>query len=214
VGSRARDRFLARLSSKADENPRQRGGHREDTRGRVPTQRKGEGPRATCHEGKFPGRPARRRSPRSATDDQRFPCHRHDRDPSRAPLQRTDALTELRGECAFRLIAQPEPGKLDHGRACSRVAGSADAPVTIQTTALVGHRCNGNIAGELTTVAERAVECLADQLHPRRKIAQIPLAASESDAAHCARLGATVRRAGLQYDRTTRDSLPLLQPKP
>src|SRR4029077_2395035 len=84
-------------------------------------------------------------------------------DPPRAPLQSADALAEPPGQCAFRLVAQPEPGKLDHGCACSRVAGSADAPVTVHPTALIGHRCDADIAGELTAVAERAVEHLEDQ---------------------------------------------------
>src|SRR6202043_2056849 len=88
--------------------------------------------------------------------DQQLPRHCHDGDPPRAPLQRADALTKPRGECAAWLVAQPKPGELDERRAGPRVARSADASVAVHAATLVGHGCDADVAGELTAVGEGA----------------------------------------------------------
>ena len=43
----------------------------------------------------------------------------------------------------------------------TRVAGSADASVSVDVAALVGHRCDADVTGQLPAVVERAVEDLA-----------------------------------------------------
>jgi len=89
--------------------------------------------------------------------DQKPPCHCHDSDPTRAALQCTDTLAEPCGERAARLVAQPQPGKLDQAGACPRVPRPAYASIAVYPTALVGHRCDADVTGELATVGERPI---------------------------------------------------------
>src|SRR5271166_4184992 len=95
--------------------------------------------------------------------DQQLSRHRHDGDPPRASLQRADALAEPCRERAVGLVAQPQPGELDERRARAWIAGAADAAVAVQTSALVRHGCDADVAGELPAVGEGAVKYLAHQ---------------------------------------------------
>jgi hypothetical protein len=86
--------------------------------------------------------------------DEQLACQGHNGDPSRAPSQSTDALAEPFCQLAAGLVAKPEPCELDHGRPCTRVPSPANAPIAVHTTALVGHRRDADVAGDLSAVAE------------------------------------------------------------
>src|SRR5262249_4689149 len=92
--------------------------------------------------------------------DEQLACQGHNGDPSRAPSQSTDALAGPFCQLAAGLGGQPEPCELDHGRPCTRVASPANAPIAVHTTALVGHRRDADVAGDLSAVAELTVEYL------------------------------------------------------
>src|SRR5262249_18017297 len=81
-------------------------------------------------------------------------CQGHNGDPSRAPRQSTDALAEPFCQLAAGVVAKPEPCELGHGRPCTPVPSPANAPSAGPTTALVGHRRDADVAGDLSAVAE------------------------------------------------------------
>src|ERR1700689_4926579 len=89
--------------------------------------------------------------------DQKFSGHCHDGDPACATLQSADTLAEPGGKCATWLITQPQPGELNERCACPLIARAADAAIKVHATALVGHRCYADVAGELAPIGERAV---------------------------------------------------------
>src|SRR5215831_9579648 len=86
--------------------------------------------------------------------DEQLACQGRNGDPWRAPSQSTDALAEPFCQLAAGLVAKPEPCELDHGRPCTRVPSPANAPIAVHTTALVGHRRDADVAGDLSAVAE------------------------------------------------------------
>src|SRR4051794_4149963 len=98
--------------------------------------------------------------------DQQLPRQGDDGDPERAPLQGANALAEPSSERAARLVAQPQPGELDKGGTCPRIACAANAPVSVHASALVGHGGHADITGKLTAVCEGTVE------HPRTSTAE------------------------------------------
>ena len=114
--------------------------------------------------------------------NQQFAGHCHNCDPPGAPGQCADALAKPLSQIAARLVAQPEPGELDHRRPGTRIAGSADATITVDAAALIWHRRDADVAGELPAIIERTVEYLACE--PRGKvIADTPDAAQSANLA-------------------------------
>jgi hypothetical protein len=109
--------------------------------------------------------------------DEQLACQGHDRDPSCPPRQSPDALAEPVCQSTARLVAKPEPGKLDHGRSCAGVAGAADAPIPVYSSTLGGGG-DADVAGDLTPVVERPIEYLACE--DGRKILSEPTDTSES----------------------------------
>lgn len=72
----------------------------------------------------------------------------------RAPLKLSDALTEPLRQDAIGLIAQPQPGKLNHGLAGAAVARAVDPSVPIHSPALEGRWRQAKISCDLAPVAE------------------------------------------------------------
>src|SRR5208282_3483401 len=82
-----------------------------------------------------------------------------------ASLEVAYALAEPLAQFTVGLMSQPEPGQLNGDRAGAAVAGLADALLTAALPAIEGCSGQSDIAGELTTVVEVAVEYLVDH-HP------------------------------------------------
>src|SRR3982750_2074720 len=78
--------------------------------------------------------------------------------PRRAPTRSRNHMASAAG-----LVAQPEPSELDQGCAGPRVAHAADASIAVHASALVGHRDDADVAGELTAVSKGAIKHLANQ---------------------------------------------------
>ena len=70
--------------------------------------------------------------------NQQLARHGHDGDAPGASGQGSDALAEPFCEIATRLIAKPEPSKLDHRCAGTRVAGTPYATIAVEFAALIG----------------------------------------------------------------------------
>lgn len=62
-----------------------------------------------------------------------------------------------------RLVAQPKPGKLDHGGAHQRIAGLADPLITIHTTASERAWGQTGKGRDLPPIVERSIEDFAGQ---------------------------------------------------
>src|SRR6516165_8511006 len=89
---------------------------------------------------------------------------RHDRDPARSSLEVAHPLVEPAGQFTFGLMLDPEPGKLDGDRASAGIAGFADPLVALGYAAVVRRSGQSEIAPDLPTIVERAIERLIDQL--------------------------------------------------
>src|SRR6516164_9566690 len=93
--------------------------------------------------------------------NQQFASHRDDGDASGAPGHGPNPLTKPLSHLASRLVAKPEPRKLDHRCSGTWISGSTNATIPVDIAALVRHWSDTDVAGELATIAERAVENLA-----------------------------------------------------
>src|SRR5512144_2214122 len=79
--------------------------------------------------------------------------------------------------------ARALPGrKLDHRRPRPRVSGPADPPVAVDAAALIRHRRDADVAGELSAIVEAAIEHLARE-HGGEVLADTADAAEGSDLA-------------------------------
>lgn len=90
--------------------------------------------------------------------DQQLARHCDNRDAACSTLQFTNAVAEPSGEFALRLVSQPEPRQLHESFPRSRIAGAADAPVSIHIAALMRRRCQANIARELFSISEWTIK--------------------------------------------------------
>src|SRR5688500_4783184 len=101
---------------------------------------------------------------------------RHDRDPADPPTPLPDACAEPDTQGGVRLMAEPEPGELDHGMAQAAVAGFRDALLAVGSAALPRARRQSRIGRDLPSIVEAAEQGLqpdqraelgADPLEPR-----------------------------------------------
>src|ERR1700751_2882380 len=91
---------------------------------------------------------------------------RHDRNPTRPPFEIAYPLVKPAGQFALGLMLDPKPGKLDGDRAGAGIAGFTD-PLLAHNGAAVERRAGEpEIAADLATIGERAIERLVDQLLP------------------------------------------------
>ena len=67
--------------------------------------------------------------------DQQLPGERDDEYRAHAPVDLPDPTPEPRGEAAAGLVAEPEPGEIDHRRPQSAVAGFRDALLPVDAAA-------------------------------------------------------------------------------
>jgi hypothetical protein len=72
--------------------------------------------------------------------NQQLAGRRHDHRLPEAPAAAPDALLEPQAQGRSALMAQPQPGELDHGGAQARIAGFRHALLTIHRSALPGRR--------------------------------------------------------------------------
>src|SRR5215472_7588842 len=91
---------------------------------------------------------------------------RHDSDPARSALEIAHPLVEPAGQFAPGLMLDPEPGKLDSDCAGAGIAGFADPLLAHNAAAVEWSSSESEIAADLATIVERAIERLVDQLLP------------------------------------------------
>jgi site-specific DNA recombinase len=108
---------------------------------------------------------------------QQLAGERHDRDPADPPTSLPDALPEPGAQGGARLMAEPEPGELDHGAAQAAVAGLRDALLAVGPTTLPRARRQSRIGRDLPSIVEAAEQGLqpdqraelgTDPLEPRQ----------------------------------------------
>src|SRR5712691_1402938 len=89
--------------------------------------------------------------------------HRHDGDAPQAALDVAHPLAEPAAQFAVGLMIEPQPGQFDRELAGAVVAGFADALVAPSVAAVVGHPDQPEIAAELASIVEGAIEHFIDQ---------------------------------------------------
>jgi site-specific DNA recombinase len=115
--------------------------------------------------------------------EQELPSEGHDRDPADPPPSRPDPFPEPGAQGGVRLVAEPEPGELDHGVAQASVARLGDALLALGPTALPRARRQARVGRDLPPVIEAAeqrlepeqrAELAADALEARERRGRRP----------------------------------------
>src|SRR3954453_8360073 len=114
---------------------------------------------------------------------QELPGEGHDRDPADPPPSRPDPFPEPGAQGGVRLVAEPEPGELDHGVAQASVARLGDALLALGPAALPRARRQARVGRDLPPVIEAAeqrlepeqrAELAADALEARERRGRRP----------------------------------------
>src|SRR6516162_1752212 len=95
--------------------------------------------------------------------NQQLACDSDDRNPPDAALEFANTIAEPDTQGAVRLMSQPHPRELNHGRASLGVTSLADTLITAHRAALKMRRRQTDIAPQLFAIVKRAVEHFADK---------------------------------------------------